>query len=328
MPAEVQIWKGKLEATNAPWCSVKSCLTRTEGQVQYTGLITESPYAPSFAQGATILPLLAFFVSEREASSLGIPQGRVAIQSQRSAYEKKPWKDLPALTGVVERKFVRAVYSGESVFPFRIGEPMRAIVPCTDEALLRPDEIDLHPGLQNWWNQASQMWVEHRSSERLSLTDQLDFQSKLSKQLPISPLRVVYNKSGMHICAAKLKSTKAVVTHGLYWCSVSLEIEADFLCAILNAPITTELTRPLMSYGKDERDIHKRVWELPIPKFDRANKVHERIAELGNALEKLTASFEVDDQLHFAATRRHIRDVLNATDLGRELNELTFDLLL
>jgi len=82
-----------------------------------------------------------------------------------------------------------------------------------------------------------------------------------------------------------------------------------------------------MSYGKDERDIHKHVWELPIPKFDVSNRVHLRVSELGSALERTAAKFEVNDDLHFAATRRHIRDVLIATAEGQELNELTFDLL-
>lgn len=327
MPVEVEIWTGKLKVTNAPWSSAREGITRTEGRVQYSGQLIESPYAASFTQGATILPLLAFFVSEREASALGIAQGRLAVQSQRSPYEKKPWKNLPSLTGVVEKEFVWPVYSGESVVPFTIGKPMHAVIPCTTKALLRPDEIELHQGLQNWWNQATQMWDENRSSERLSLMERLDYQHTFSKQLPLVPLRVVYNKSGMHICAAKLKSTAALVTHGLYWCAVTSEAEADFLCGILNAPITTELTRPLMSYGKDERDIHKHVWELPIPKFDVSNRVHLRVSELGAILERTAAKFEVNDGLHFAATRRHIRDFLIATAEGQELNELTFDLL-
>lgn len=89
----------------------------------------------------------------------------------------------------------------------------------------------------------------------------------------------------MHVCAAKLRSKKALVTHGLYWAPVTSEEEADYLCAILNAPATTELARPLMSYGKDERDIHKHVWELPIEQYDSGNQVHGRIA----------GSTEVDD---------------------------------
>jgi Type I restriction-modification system methyltransferase subunit len=327
MPTRVQIWKGKLEASSATWIAVNDSITRSDGELKNASATNRSPYHACFTQGATILPLLVFFVRERKASALGIARGKIAVQSYRSVNEKKPWKNLPALTGVVERRFIKPVYSGESVLPFRVATPMSAVLPCTNMGLLRLDEIELHPGLQQWWNQASELWEKHRSSERLSLADQLDFHSKLSVQLPIAPLRVVYNRSGMHICAAKLKDTSAVVTSGLYWHAVDTESEADYVCAILNAPNTTELTRPLMSYSKDERDIAKHVWELPIPTFDGANGVHQRIAKLGSDMEKLAAEFEVDEKLHFAATRRHIRDVLNATAAGQELNDLTFDLL-
>ena len=69
-----------------------------------------------------------------------------------------------------------------------------------------------------------------------------------------------------------------------------------------------------MSYGKDERDIHKHVWELPIPLFDANNPVHKRIAALGSTLEKIVAeTFTIDESVHFAATRRHIRDLLLGT---------------
>ncbi|MGB6693054.1 MAG: hypothetical protein WBE56_02650, partial [Terracidiphilus sp.] len=88
-----------------------------------------------------------------------------------------------------------------------------------------------------------------------------------------------------------------------------------------------ELTRPLMSYGKDERDIHKHVWELPIPEFDPANDSHQRIAQLSADCESLVANFAIDPNLHFAATRRHIREYLQTTDPGRELTELVFQLI-
>ena len=75
-----------------------------------------------------------------------------------------------------------------------------------------------------------------------------------------------------------------------------------------------------MSYGKDERDIHKTIWELPIPQFDPANGSHSRGAALGATLEKVAEGFDIDDSVHFAATRRHIREVLIATPEGQELN--------
>jgi hypothetical protein len=158
--------------------------------------------------------------------------------------------------------------------------------------------------------------------------ERLDFQRTLSGQLPIAPFRVVYNKSGMHICAAKIRNRKALVTHGLYWAPVTSEDEADYLCGILNAPSTTELTRPLMSYGKDERDIHKHVWELPIPVFDNGNQIHTRISQLGANAEKLVATYESEEgSVHFAAIRRHTRDAVFATAEGQELNDLVFELI-
>jgi hypothetical protein len=131
----------------------------------------------------------------------------------------------------------------------------------------------------------------------------------------------------MHICCAKLRNRRAIATHGLYWASAASEAEANYICALLNAPVTTELTRPLMSYGKDERDIHKHVWELPIPMFDPSDRIHRRLAELGAALEEVVAAFKVNESLHFAATRRHIREFVMETAEGQEVNDFAFDML-
>jgi hypothetical protein len=82
-----------------------------------------------------------------------------------------------------------------------------------------------------------------------------------------------------------------------------------------------------MSYGKDERHIHKHVWELPIEHFGHANSTHKRIAALGAHLEKFAASFKIDESVHFAATRRHIRDFVIDTAEGKELNDLVAAML-
>jgi hypothetical protein len=327
MPLDVEIWTGQLEKNNAPWSSARAWLTREPGRVQHVGGNDRSPYASWFTQGATVLPLLTFVVNEVSSSSLGMSRGRVSVQSRRTALEKKPWKDLPALSGVVEREFLRSLFAGDTVYPFRIGEPLLAVIPCDDNGLLSPEAIELHTGLRQWWTQATEVWDENRSSERLTLTERLDFQSGFSKQLPVAQFRVVYNKSGMHICATKLRNSPAIVTHGLYWAPVTSEHEANYLCAILNAPVTTDLTRPLMSYGKDERDIHKHVWELPIPLFNSEDDAHRRISELGAELERIVSTFSIAESVHFAATRRHIRDFVLQTSEGLELNDLVTDML-
>jgi hypothetical protein len=327
MPEQVQIWTGKLPSINATWAVASPSLTRKPGKVRHVGELTKSPYAPLFTQGATFVPRVAFVVKKTESSPLGISQGRIAVQSLRSVQEKKPWKDLPDLSGVVETEFVRPFFTGDNVYPFRVGDPMLAVVPCDTKSLLTQEGIDLYPGLQHWWSQATDIWEQNRANDEMSLMERLDYQATLEKQLPLPRLRVVYNRSGMHICAAKLRDRRAIVANGLYWASMRTEEEADFVCALLNSPATTDLTRPMMSYGKDERDIHKHVWELPIPMFDPGNAMHRRIAELGASAERLIADYKVNPDIHFAATRRHIRDfLLSATD-GSELNELAFEML-
>ncbi|MBY3188789.1 SAM-dependent DNA methyltransferase [Rhizobium laguerreae] len=327
MPEEAEIWTGRLKKANISWLEAKASLTRSNGRVRHVGQLTKSPYAPAFTQGANILPRMAFMVEKQEASSLGVPAGKIAIRSSRSVQEKKPWKDLPGISGVVETEFVRPYYTGDNVFPFRIVDPMLAVIPGGTRGTFDRSQIDLHPGLQQWWSKVEALWEENRSSDRLSLFEQIDYQSKLSKQLPGSALRVVYNRSGMHIVAAKVSNQRAIFGNGLYWATIHSNDEADYLCAVLNAPITTELVRPFMTYGKDERDIAKHVWEVPIPLFDPDSTAHRRLSELAKAAEGIVSTFAINSNVHFAATRRHIRELLEATPEGRESNEIVFEML-
>ena len=60
-----------------------------------------------------------------------------------------------------------------------------------------------------------------------------------------------------------------MIEHKLYWGTVSNRDEGYFLCADINRPELTQLVRPLMSYGKDERHIDEQVWKLPVPTYDQ-----------------------------------------------------------
>lgn len=327
MPETAQIWRGRLPTPNASWDQVSTTLSQVDGRLRRAGTLTGSPYAPAFSQGATFTPHFMFVVQRQEISALGIPAGRIAIRSCRSVYEKKPWKDMPDLSGVVEAEVVRPYFNGDSVFPYRAYNPGMVVLPCGRNGILAPDQIELNPGFFQWWERAAQIWNERRTNDNMSLVQRLDYQTGLSKQFPIPVLRIVYNRAGMHVVAAKITDRRAIIANGLYWASVRTEAEANYLCAILNAPITTELVRPLMSYGKDERDIHKAPWELPIPTFDEQDVIHSRLSELGAAAERIAATFDIDAGLHFSATRRHIRQLIEGTPEGREINEIVYELI-
>lgn len=231
------------------------------------------------------------------------------------------------MEGVVESEFVRPVYSGESLLPYRVVAPLFAVIPCAADHLLTPREIDLHTGLRQWWAQAEAAWETSRSSERLSLMQQLDYQSKLSKQLPVPPFRVIYNASGMHLAAAKVRNPRAIISKSLYWAAFRDEDEADYLCAILNSACTTECLRPYMSYGKDERHVDKHLWELPIPSFDPSDPLHRELVDLGRQAALLADAYRVDAAVYFPATRRGIRQEVETSAAGRRIAEIVYEML-
>jgi hypothetical protein len=321
------IWSGRLSRHNSPWSRARHELTRTEGRVHRIAGEPRSPFGPRFTQGATFAPRFLFLVNERAAGPLGLPGGRVAVASSRSNNEKAPYNDLPDLEGVIESEFVRPIYSGENLLPYRVGAPLQAVIPCSSSQLLSAREIELHPGLSHWWSRAEAIWEANRSSTRLSLAEQLNYQSKLTKQLPIPPFRVVYNASGMHLAAAKVRNERAVITKSLYWAAFRDESEADYLCAILNCSTTTEMLRPYMSYGKDERHVDKHLWELPVPAFDPTSPLHAELVELGRQAADVAHGVAVDPTVHFATSRRAIRQAIENTEPGRRIAEIVFELL-
>lgn len=141
---------------------------------------------------------------------------------------------------------VRPMYRGESILPYIATFPLRVVVPWETSGLMSGDSerIELYPGLADWWRQAENCWEEHRSSDRLTLIGQLDYRNKMNQQFPIPKIRVVHNASGMHLAAAPVTDQRALIHKGLYWATVSSAAEAEYMCAILNSPVTTEFLRP------------------------------------------------------------------------------------
>lgn len=326
MPSEVEWWTGPAPAQDATWSEAETQLTRRTRSIQAVEDVSESHYRDRFRQGATVVPRVLFLVEEMPAGPLGMPAGKVKVRSVRSAYEKPPWKDLETLEGVVEEEFVRPLILGANLLPYRTLPPARAVLPVDAGGTLVDQRLARHPKLAEWWHEREALWRQHRSSERLSLVEQLDYHGKLSAQLPIHSLRILYAASGMHLCAAWIESS-ALVEHSAYWAPVQSREEARYLCAILNAAATTELVRPYMSYGKDERHIDKHVWRLPIPAFDREDDLQAEIAHRARAVEARVRSLPLDETRSFISLRRRIRNFLAEDPTAQRIEELVVELL-
>lgn len=329
MPAAAEVWKGKLPARGSTWDAVAKHLHRDVGTGPAAPAGEASPYTGRFRQGATLVPRVLFMVERLPAGALGMPFGKARVRSATSATEKPPWKDLPRLEGVVETEFLRPVHLGETVLPYRTLGARTAVLPVDAEAILDPagDTLDEFPGLATWWREANHVWERLRSSERLSLSERLDFHRELTSQFPIAPLRVVYAKAGMHLAAARVVDHRAIIDHTLYWATVATKEEAHFLCAILNSVAATQATRPLMSRGKEERHIDTHVWKLPIPAFDVDDGSHVALATLGRDAEALMDTLPVTPADNFVTLRRAARALLAASDVGRHIETLVAPML-
>src|SRR5258708_27686722 len=89
------VWSGRVKVTNAPWSHVRGEIVRTPGRLQRIDRSQQSSYESYFTQGASIVPRYLFFVVPKTSGPLGLPAGKLAVTSLRSANEKKPWKNLP-----------------------------------------------------------------------------------------------------------------------------------------------------------------------------------------------------------------------------------------
>ncbi|MDN5919722.1 MAG: hypothetical protein L0I76_32265, partial [Pseudonocardia sp.] len=323
----IENWSGRVPHRNAALSVARPALTRSAAAATVTGQL--SPYAPRFTQGATLVPRFLVLVEPKQAGPFGAGAGRRAIGSRRSSTEKKPWKDLPSLSGSVEKQFVRPVHLGDTVLPFREQEPFLGVIPWDGKRLLQgsDDTIDLYPGLADWWREAERTWTEHRTNDKLSLLGQLDYRRKLKTQFPAGEHRVVYTKGGMYLAAARISDPNAVIDHKLYWGSASSLDEARYLTAILNSPALLELVRPLQARGEhNPRDFDKYVFQIPFPLYDEDAEDHRHMAGLAERAELVSAAVELP-RASFQIQRRQIREALVTDGVGHEIDQAVLALL-
>lgn len=329
MPRQALMWSGRAPNRHAN-TDIAGELRQTSGELTVGGGDDNerSTYSAQFAQGANLVPRMMFRVHRVETQALGVPSGLASLRSKRSATEKPPWKELTDITGSVETEFLWPTLLGEQVVPFRILTPDTFVIPLTHKGSVLSGEhpqIDAYPGLASWMRQAEALWIQHGRST-MTLAEQIDHMRKLTQQIPTPNLRVVYAASGMHVSAALVSDPHIIIEHAVYWAAVPTEAEGHYLVGILNTPSLTELVRPHMSYGKDERHIDKHVWKLPIPSYDPTDDLHREISELAHSLTEEISGYRFRTA-NFVTTRRDLRAFLASSESGRRLDDLVAALL-
>lgn len=319
-----EVWSGRFDTKTATLAEARPNIARTVGEPSSGRMTEASPYASRFSQGATVVPQMLFLVVETDVGPLGAGAGRRTVRSHRSAYEKIPWKQLPSLSGTVEQEFIRPIYRGNNILPFRCTPSVSAVIPWDGQRLLGSDDerLDVYPGLAQWWRAAEKLWRQHRSSARLSLVEQINYRNKLSRQLPPAKYRVVYAASGMYAAAGIVTDVTGVIEHQLYWAPVAEIDEARFLEAIFNSEVLTMAVRPLQARGEhNPRHFDKYVLQLRIPLYDPRDEMHRRLVELAQQAERVVAALALPDK-RFEAQRAAVRRELTQRGITVEIDAI------
>ncbi|MDO8531273.1 MAG: N-6 DNA methylase [Dehalococcoidia bacterium] len=300
-----------------------------------------SPYREIFRQGATIVPRALCVVEYAATSGLGVNPTAPVVQSRRTSQEKVPWKNLPVpdahkqniplLRGNVEAEFIMPLYLGESVAPFRLLEPVLAVIPWDSKKkhLMESTAAQKcgYAHLAGWLKTAEALWAQHRQSD-MTLLERWDYHAGLLNQFPVPPTRVVYSASGTLPAVAVLRDKSAVIEHGLYWLASESEQEAYYLTALLNSETARLKAEHLQSRGQwGARHFDKVMLSLPIPNFDSKNKLHQNLARAAEKAEKVAASVPLKEGTHFVTVRGRIREALKEDGISGEIDKLVKELL-
>ena len=87
-----------------------------------------------------------------------------------SNLDKAPWKAVEPPRGAVEAAFLRPVLLGESIAPFRVLAPLRAVVPWDARTgrtagLGTGDAARGHRRLARWLERTEELWEQNKTQQ-------------------------------------------------------------------------------------------------------------------------------------------------------------------
>jgi len=319
-PLKCQVFSGKLEHKNASLNEAEQALTVTleglfvtqVGKRSFLSTLKTKPtmsvrsfYQPYFKQGATIFPRSSWFVEVESHPKFGFdPSLPYVSTAERAQKEAKPaYKDL-RLEGNIEKDFLYATLLSTDIVPFGHLDFRLVVVPLLPSdkhfKLLSADEARSQGflNLANWLEKAQSEWQERRreKAKRMNAQEWLDYRRKLSTQNRLAKYKVLYPASATYLCSCivenkpitlevegqSIKIQGFVAESAEYYFDTDNREEAYYLASVLNSPTVDELLKPMQSRGLwGPRSIHKKVLEIPIPKYNPSDENHKALSQLG-----------------------------------------------
>jgi len=345
-----KIW-GKLPEKNLKLNQALQYLKAEDYNYQPPQMIQgRSPYYNFVKAGAAIYPRNFFFIEFVIHPTLGIDVEKPYCKTSQEVIKdaKKPWKDV-IIEGNVEKDFIYVTVIGDDLLPFKCSyRPI--VLPAKPTQigykLLDVDELrkEGYAFMAGWLEKVQKTWEERASKRSLlqhpRVVSYIDYMGLLSSQNPNKRYVVLYNTSGKDLASCivdrqsllplkvenfAIEPRGFVADKKTIFYETDDEMEAHYLCAILNSDVVNEAIKPYQTKGLfGERDIVRRPFMLPIPKFDPNNPIHRRLAELSKTCHEKASKIRLTKR-GVAARRKEVRDALKAEIA--EINKLVSQLL-
>ena len=279
---------------------------------------------PLFREGATVTPKVLTIVRSTAPAGAGYR----TVTTTRSRNE--PWDDIDSQIGDVPVRWLRALITSNELLPFAIRPSLQTAIIPTDEN----GKLDTHGATDNkFWADLDALYRELRGQGRntpRTLIDRIDYGRALSNQPPSPgkrPTVVLQPASGDIMRGARVPPGTAILQDTIHYFQARTSDEAAYLVTLLNAPC---LTRAFAESRTSGRHFKNNPWRaIPIPRYDRTDPTHRRLATLCKRAERAAASWISSAPIphgQVAASTR-IRQLLTEAQIHFSIDEAARHLL-
>jgi type I restriction-modification system DNA methylase subunit len=276
-----------------------------------------SYYYKDVKAGASLFPRVFCFIEFSPHPVFGINFDSPSVRSSAEVARvtKEEWKDI-ILEGNIDADFLYATYLGKDLIPFgQVG--FRPVFLPVVKLSKRHAIYDVRQLRDNgytesatWLQSAQRCWEAHRqdkSAKRFPrLVDRFNYQLMLTSQNPSKRFVVLYNARGANAMASVVDKQNLVPFAGVqnliapqglildyttYYYDTNDDTEAHYLCAALNSTTLNKSVKsfqPKGAYG--HRDIGRRLFMQPIPRFKETNPQHLELADISKKCHQIISS--------------------------------------
>jgi len=296
----------------------------------------QNEYRTVFEQGAILYPQRLIVVKPDGAVSRAVGTVRVRTDAEAAKTAKK--LTSVNVNHVVDATNLYLTAAADHILPYaRARDLWVALLPTLVDPGQRgfgPASVDVlraagRVETANWLEWAEKKWARVRKKgDEVPLHQRLDYMSHLSAQATMRRFVVLYTASGGRPVACVIDTQDLplpfVARDKTYWAGFADRREADFLAGFLNSEHVAAEILDWMTKGLfGPRDIHKRVLDVPWPRFSSRDAAHRELATVSSKL-AVQARGLLDALPDVGVGRRRV-SVRRQLDLGqlRRVEELT-----